>query len=130
MTVDIPPVMIDNEVTRMIREMEMRLAQQGMQLEQYLQFAGTDIAKMREEYRETAEKNVRTGLMLEEVAKAENIKVEGADLDKEVEIMAAAYGATPKQVKKIIMEQGRVNDLAATVLRNKTMQFIFDHIDD
>ncbi|MDY6268977.1 MAG: trigger factor [Selenomonadaceae bacterium] len=127
-TVDVPPIMIDNEVTRMIREMEMRLAQQGMQLEQYLQFAGTDIAKLRETYRETAEKNVRTGLMLEEVAKAENIKVEGKDLDQEVAMMAAAYGATPKQVKKIIMEQGRLNDLAATVLRNKTMQFIFDNL--
>lgn len=127
-TVDIPPVMIDNEVTRMVREMEMRLAQQGMQLEQYLQFAGTDIAKLREQYRETAEKNVRTGLMLEEVAKAESIKVEAADLDEEVETMAAAYGATPKQVKKIIAEQGRLNDLAATVLRNKTMQFIFDNL--
>ena len=127
-TVDIPPVMVDNEVTRMLREMEMRLAQQGMQLEQYLQFAGTDIAKLREQYRETAEKNFRTGLMLEEVAKAENIKVEAADLDKEVEVMAAAYGATPKQVKKIIAEQGRLNDLAATVLRNKTMQFIFDNL--
>ena len=127
-TVDIPPVMVDNEVTRMLREMEMRLAQQGMQLEQYLQFAGTDIAKLREQYRETAEKNVRTDLMLEEVAKAENIKVEAADLDKEVEVMAAAYGATPKQVKKIIAEQGRLNDLAATVLRNKTMQFIFDNL--
>ena len=127
-TVDIPPVMVDNEVTRMLREMEMRLAQQAMQLEQYLQFAGTDIAKLREQYRETAEKNVRTGLMLEEVAKAENIKVEAADLDKEVEVMAAAYGATPKQVKKIIAEQGRLNDLAATVLRNKTMQFIFDNL--
>ena len=127
-TADIPPVMIDNEVTRMVREMEMRLAQQGMQLEQYLQFAGTDIAKLREQYRETAEKNVRTGLMLEEVAKAESIKVEAADLDKEVETMAAAYGATPKQVKKIIAEQGRLNDLAATVLRNKTMQFIFDNL--
>ena len=43
-------------------------------------------------------------------------------------MMAAAYGATPKQVKKIIMEQGRLNDLAATVLRNKTMQFIFDNL--
>ncbi|MCI6751622.1 MAG: trigger factor [Selenomonas bovis] len=127
-TVDIPPVMVDNEVTRMLREMEMRLAQQGMQLDQYMQFAGTDIAKLREQYRETAEKNVRTGLMLEEVAKAENIKVEAADLDKEVEVMAAAYGATPKQVKKIIAEQGRLNDLAATVLRNKTMQFIFDNL--
>ena len=127
-TVDGPPIMIDNEVSRMIREMEMRLAQQGMKLEQYLQFAGTDIAKLRETYRETAEKNVRTGLMLEEVAKAENIKVESKDLDKEVAMMAAAYGATPKQVAKIIKEQGRLSDLAATVLRNKTMQFIFDNI--
>ena len=127
-TVDIPPVMIDNEVERMIREMQMRLAQQGMQLEQYLQFAGTDIAKLRDTYRETAEKNVRTGLMLEEVAKAENIKVDAADLDNEVQMMAAAYGATPKQVKKIITEQGRLNDLVATVARNKTMQFIFDNI--
>ena len=127
-TVDVPPIMIDNEVSRMIREMEMRLAQQGMKLEQYLQFAGTDIAKLRETYRETAEKNVRTGLMLEEVAKAENIKVESKDLDKEVAMMAAAYGATPKQVAKIIKEQGRLSDLAATVLRNKTMQFIFDNI--
>ena len=127
-TVDVPPIMIDNEVSRMIREMEMRLAQQGMKLEQYLQFAGTDIAKLRETYRETAEKNVRMGLMLEEVAKAENIKVESKDLDKEVAMMAAAYGATPKQVAKIIKEQGRLSDLAATVLRNKTMQFIFDNI--
>ena len=127
-TVDVPPIMIDNEVSRMIREMEMRLAQQGMKLEQYLQFAGTDIAKLRETYRETAEKNVRTGLMLEEVAKAENIKVESKDLDKEIAMMAAAYGATPKQVAKIIKEQGRLSDLAATVLRNKTMQFIFDNI--
>ena len=98
-TVDVPPIMIDNEVSRMIREMEMRLAQQGMKLEQYLQFAGTDIAKLRETYRETAEKNVRTGLMLEEVAKAENIKVESKDLDKEVAMMAAAYGATPQSYK-------------------------------
>ena len=127
-TVDVPPIMIDNEVSRMIREMEMRLAQQGMKLEQYLQFAGTDIAKLRETYREAAEKNVRTGLMLEEVAKAENIKVDGKDLDKEIAMMAAAYGATPKQVAKIIKEQGRLSDLAATVLRNKTMQFIFDNI--
>ena len=127
-TVDIPPVMIDNEVERMIREMQMRLAQQGMQLEQYLQFSGTDIAKLRDTYREQAEKNVRTGLMLEEVSKAENIKVEPADLDKEVAIMAATYGATPKQVRKIIKEQGRLNDLVATVARNKTMQFIFDNL--
>ncbi|SFT53609.1 trigger factor [Selenomonas sp. GACV-9] len=127
-TVDIPAVMIDNRVTSMIQEMAMRLEQQGMKLEQYLQYAGTDIAKIREDYRETAEKNVKTDLMLEEVAKAEEIKVEAKDLDAEVAAMAAAYGATPKQVQKIIKEQGRIGDLAASVLRKKTAQFIIDNI--
>lgn len=127
-TVDIPAVMIDNRVTAMIQEMAMRLEQQGMKLEQYLQYAGTDIAKLREQYRETAEKNVKTDLMLEEVAKAENIKVEGKDLDAEVAAMVAAYGATPQQVQKIIKEQGRIGDLAASVLRKKTAQFIIDNI--
>ncbi|MBQ7496290.1 MAG: trigger factor [Selenomonas sp.] len=127
-TVDIPAVMIDNRVTAMIQEMSMRLEQQGMKMEQYLQFANTDIAKIREDYRETAEKNVRTDLMLEEVAKAEDIKVEGNDLDQEVAMMAMQYGATPKQIQKIIKEQGRLGDLAATVLRKKTAQFIIDSI--
>lgn len=126
--VDIPAVMIDNRVTAMIQEMAMRLEQQGMKLEQYLQYAGTDIAKIREDYRETAEKNVKTDLMLEEVAKAEAIKVEAKDLDAEVAAMAAAYGATPQQVQKIIKEQGRIGDLAASVLRKKTAQFIIDNI--
>ena len=127
-TVDIPAVMIDNRVTAMIQEMAMRLEQQGMKLEQYLQYAGTDIAKLREQYRETAEKNVKTDLMLEEVAKAEDIKVEAKDLDEEVAAMAAAYGDTPQQVQKIIKEQGRIGDLAASVLRKKTAQFIIDNI--
>ena len=127
-TVDIPAVMIDNRVNAMIQEMAMRLEQQGMNLETYLQYAGTDLNKIREDYRETAEKNVKTDLMLEEVAKAENIKVEAKDLDAEVAGMAAAYGATPVQIQKIIKEQGRVGDLAATVLRKKTAQFIIDNI--
>ena len=73
--------MVENRITAMIQEMAMRLEQQGMSLEQYLQYAGLDMARIRDEYRETAEKNVRTDLMLEEVAKAEDIKVEGRDLE-------------------------------------------------
>ena len=106
----------------------MRLESQGLKFEQYLQYAGTDVAKLREQYHEAAAKNVKTDLMLEEVAKAEDIKVEGKDLDQEVALMAMQYGATPKQVQKIIKEQGRLGDLAATVLRKKTAQFIIDSI--
>ena len=86
-----------------------------------------DMAKIRENYREAAAKNVKMDLLLEQVAKAEEIKVEAADLDAEVEAMAKTYGATPEQVKKIIAQQGRLGDLAATVLRRKTAQFIVDN---
>ncbi len=127
-TVDIPPVMIEDRITQMIQELAMRLEQQGMKFEQYLQYSGSDMTKLRNEYRETATKNVRTDLMLEAVAKAENIKVEPADLDSEVAMMAQMYGAKPAQVRKIVVEQGRVGDLAVTVMRRKTAKFIVDHL--
>ena len=126
-TVDIPAVMIENRVTMMIQEMAMRLEQQGMKLEQYLQYAGTDLNQIREQYKKTAEENVKTDLMLEAVAKAEDIKVEGKDLDDEVAAMALTYGATPAQVRKVVKEQGRIGDLITTVLRKKTSQFILDN---
>ncbi|MFC2336780.1 MAG: trigger factor [Negativicutes bacterium] len=127
-TVDIPQVMIEDRITQMIQELAMRLEQQGMKFEQYLQYSGSDMTKLRNEYRETATKNVRTDLMLEAVAKAENIKVEPADLDGEVAMMAQMYGAKPAQVRKIVVEQGRVGDLAVTVMRRKTAKFIVDHL--
>ena len=66
--------------------------------------------------------------MLEAVAKAEGVKVEAADLDSEIAMMAQAYGATVEQVRKIIQEQGRIGDLAVTVLRRKTAQLIVDSL--
>lgn len=127
-TVNIPPVMVDDRVTQMLQELSMRLEQQGLKFEQYLQYSGANIDKIREDYRETAEKNVKTDLMLEAVAKAEGIKVESADIDSEIAMMAKAYGATVEQVRKIIQEQGRIGDLAVTVLRRKTAQLIVDSL--
>ena len=65
---------------------------------------------------------------MDAIAKAEDIKVEAEDLDAEVASMAAAYNATPKQVKKIITEQGRLGDLVASVHRRKTANFVIDNI--
>lgn len=127
-TVDIPEVMIEDRITQMIQELSTRLEQQGMKFEQYLQYTGSDMAKLRADYRENAAKNVRTDLMLEAVAKAENIKVAPSDLDAEVAMMAQMYGAQPAQVKKIITEQGRIGDLAITVMRRKTAKFIVDNL--
>ena len=124
--VDIPAVMIENRVESMIQQMALNLESQGMKLEQYLQYAGMDITKLRENYKASAENNVKLDLVLEAVAKAEGVKVEAEDLDKEIEAMAVSYGTTPAQVKKIIAEQGRLLDLTNTVLRRKTAQMLVE----
>ena len=127
-SMDIPDVMIEDRIDQMLREFAMRLEQQGMKFEQYLQYSGGDLTKLRAQYREPAEKNVRTDLMLEAVAKAENIEVTGDDIRTEIAMMAQMYNATPAQVQKIVRQQGRLNDLAVTVMRRKTAKFIVDNI--
>ena len=126
--VDIPAVMIEDRINQMIEEFAMRLKQQGMEMEQYLQYAGSNLEAMREQYKEVAAKNVKTDLVLEAVAKAEGFQVSAADLEAEIAMMSKMYGATVEQVRKIISEQGRIGDLAVTVLRRKTAQFIVGSI--
>ena len=126
--VDVPEVMVENRVSAMIQQMALSLQQQGMSLEMYLQYTNSDMAKLRENYKETAATNVKVDLMLEAVAKAEGIKVEAEDLDEQVNAMAATYGATPAQVRQIIAEQGRLGELTGSVLRSKTAKFIVDSV--
>ncbi len=127
-SMDLPKVMIEDRIDQMLREFSMRLEQQGMKFEQYLQYTGGDMTKLRDQYRETAEKNVRTDLMLEAVAKEEKIEVTADDIRTEIAMMAQMYNATPAQVQKIVRQQGRLNDLAVTVMRRKTAKFIVDNI--
>ena len=122
--VEIPNVMIETRINNMINQMAMNIEQQGMKLEQYLQFTGTDMSKLRENCKETAQKNLRIDLVLEAVATAEGIKVEDADLQAEIAGMAAQYGATPAQIKKIIAENGQIGSLIDTIMRRKAMELV------
>jgi trigger factor len=128
-TVDIPDLMVEERIDHMIEELDISLQNRGMKLENYLQYANMDINTLRENYREAALLNVKTDLMLEAVAKAENLEVKPEDMEVEVLAMAQAYGASPEQVSKIIREQGRIGDLAASVLRKKAAQLIIDQVE-
>ncbi|WP_369902439.1 trigger factor [Bacillus manliponensis] len=89
--VDIPEAMIETELDRMVREFEQRLSYQGMNLELYFQFTGTDEAKLKEQMKEDAAKRVRTNLVLEAIIDAENIEVAEEEVTAEIEKMAAMY---------------------------------------
>lgn len=125
-TVDIPEVMVENRVSNMIQELSVNLENQGMNLDAYLKYANMDMAKLRKQYKESAAIAVKTDLMLDAVAKAEDIKVENADINAEIALLAATYGTTPQEVSKIIKKNHSIGNLVATVLHKKAANFIID----
>lgn len=128
MKVDVPPVMIEERITQMIEELSLQLQSQGMKLEQYMSFSGLDLDAMRDQYRESAEKNVLTDIMLDEVAHVENISVSNEELNYELAVMAQMYRVTPKQIYKILQENHQLTGVATNVLRRKVMRFIVDNM--
>ncbi len=125
-TVDIPDVMIESEIDNMLREMDISLQNRGLSLAKYLEATKTDVKAMRAGYRESAVASVKTDLMLEAIAKAEQVDATPEDLDKEVAAMAAGYQAPVEEVKKIILAEGRLEALARSVVRKKAAQIVID----
>ena len=89
--VDIPEVMINEELNRMVKQYEETLKMQGLSLEQFYQFTNSDESKLKEQMKEEATKRITYRLMLEEIAKAESIEVSDADAKKEAKEMAEKY---------------------------------------
>ena len=89
-TIEIPAPMIDTQADRMIDNFARRLQAQGMSMQQYMQFTGSDENMMREQVKPQAEIQIRNQLTLEKIAEAENIQVSDEEVDQEIEKMAKA----------------------------------------
>ncbi len=99
---DIPAAMVEQQKRQMIEDFGQRLQMQGLSLEQYMQFTGMTPQQFLETMTPQAEKNIKSRLVLEAVAKAENIEVTAEELDKELENMAAQYQMDVEKVKEIL----------------------------
>lgn len=93
--VDIPEVMIDDELERMIREYDSHLRSQGITLEQFYKFTNSDEEALKSQMRPEAARRVKHRLMLEEIAKQEKIEISDEEANKEAERLAENY-----QIKK------------------------------
>lgn len=125
--VDIPQVMIDNEVDRMMREFEQRLQMQGMNLELYFQFSGQDEDGLRDQMKEDAEKRVKYNLTLEAIVKAENITVSEEEVDAEIEKMAEMYNMSAENVKKAL---GSTEGIEEELKMKKAIDFLVENRND
>ncbi len=101
-TIDIPQVMVDHEVEDYIREMESRLAYQGMDMKTYLSLMGKDIEDFKAQYTEKATTNVKTKLVLEEIFRTEKIEIADKDIEDKLRDFAKNYGATGANVDELV----------------------------
>ena len=122
----VPEIMIEDKISQMVEEMKMSLESRKMSLDMYMQYTGLDMAKIRENQRPVAEENVKTDLVLDAIAKAEDIQVDMADVDAEIAAISAQHGASPEEVKKIIKGNGTMGLLLANILLRKAAHVVID----
>ena len=122
--VEIPAVMVEKEVDKMVQNLEQRLQYQGLTLDQYFQFTGTDEAKMREYMRENAGTKVKVDLVLEAIEKAENIDATEEEIKEKAIEVAKMYSATENDKMVDLLMQSQQAALRADVMRNKTLNLI------
>ena len=103
-TMEIPDKMIDAQAENMVQDMARRMQSQGLSLDMYLKSTGMTVEQMKEQARPDAEKRIRTRLVLEAVAKAENIQISDEKVDEEVAKMAEAYKMEVEKLKSYMSE--------------------------
>ena len=120
---EIPEAMYDNEVNTMLREMDMRLRSQGMDLNTYMQYTGMNPESVKEMYLPEAQKRVKMRLALEKIVKLENITATEEEIDAEYSRLAEAYQMEADKVKEVLPLDAISQDLAV----EKAMKFVKDN---
>ena len=126
-TMEIPEAMIETQCENMINEFAQRIAKSGLSMEQYMQFSGMTIDGLKEQVRPEAETRIKSSLVLEQIAKDENIEVSEDEINAEIEKMAAQYGMEADKLKEYLGEAEKESikrDLSVT----KAVDLIMENV--
>ena len=124
---EIPEAMIDMQAENMIEEFAQRIAAQGMSFEQYMQFSGMTIDKMKEQVRPEALQRIQSSLVLEQIAKEENIVASDEDVDAELEKMAGMYGMKVEDLKTYMGDSER-ESMKRDIAVKKAVEFVMANV--
>lgn len=122
---EVPNAMVETQIDNMLMELNYQLQYQGLQLEQLLQMTGRSIEELRNEKREEATKLVKSSLILEAIAKAENVEVSEEEVDAEVEKMAKMYNMELEKIKSA-MRPTDLEDIKGQLKIRKTIDLLVD----
>lgn len=120
---DIPEAMYEERIDQQINRLASDLKNNGITLEDYMNFLGTTKHKLREEMRPTVETSVKGRLALEKIAALENVSVTDEELDKQIKEIAEMHKISTEKAQKIIDKKALKKD----ILANKTLDFVRDN---
>ena len=124
---EIPEAMIDTQCENMVNEFAQRIAQSGLSMEQYMQFSGLTLDKLKEQVRPEAETRIKSSLVLEQIAKDENIQVSDEEIDAEIEKMAKAYGMEADKLKEY-MGDAEKESMKRDISVTKAVDLIMENV--
>jgi trigger factor len=124
--IELPEAMVETQQRQIVNDFAQRMQYQGLTMEQYLQYTGTTAEKMLEQVRPQAEERIKSRLVLEEVAKAENIEVSDDEVNAELQKMADQYKMEVEKVKEILGEN-QIKTLREDLAVQKAAEFIVEN---
>ena len=125
-TMDIPEAMVTTMQRQILDEYAQNMQAQGLNLEQYMQYTGIDADTMMDQLKPQAESRIKGRLVLEAVAKAENIVATEEDFEAEIKTMAEAYGIEADKAKELLGEKGKKSVMEDVCIK-KAQEFIVEN---
>lgn len=125
-TVDIPKAMVDAQIDSMVQDFAQRLQYQGMSLEMYMQYTGSTPDAFRESFREQAEKQTKTMLVLEAIYKTENVDVTDEEVNDKIAEMAKMYNMELDKLSELISDAEK-ESIRDDVKMSKTVDLLVNN---
>lgn len=128
-SVDPPDKLVEDEFKHRLEHFEADLKQHGLTIEEYGRQAQLTELEIRRDIRDQVTRSIRAELILEQVAKEAEIKVEDDEIGQEIALAAMRSGRDPKEVAEQVVRSGRLGTVAADVLRRKALDHVVENID-
>ncbi len=122
--IDVPNKMVEDELDKMFQNFAQSVSQQGMDIEDYLNYIGTDESGWKEQNRESAENRTRSNLVLEAIAEKEGIEISDEEIEEQINEIAENNDQDPEQIKAFLQMQGQLDSLKDGLKMQKTIDYL------
>jgi trigger factor len=126
---DVPEPLISSEMQQRLQDFALRLNAQGISPDQYFEATGQTQEQLVDELRELAVQGVKADLALRAVAEAEDVDVEEADLDAEIDNLATRVNEKPAKVRQQLERADQLSAVRSDIRKRKALDWLVEHVE-